>query len=138
MPAAKGSECRLYMGDGAPVEGFSAIGGLQVTGFLLEYDVPAGGGPAAGAWREAASDAGVAQVSISARGLFTDTAAEQALRGAGFNGTKANFRIAFGSGDQLEGPFRVTRYMRSGDVERLEAVEITLQSAGEIIYQPGS
>lgn len=137
MPAAKGSACKLYIGDGAPSETFSLIGGIQVSGFDLNYMGRNGANLSNGPWRMLASEQGEASVRISARGLFTDTATEQTVRAKAISGLVANYRMTFGSGDYLQGPFRVTRYARSGDVERLEAVDIVLESAGTVSYTQG-
>lgn len=136
MPAAKGSECKLYMGDGEVAETFALVGGLQVSGMALECAAPDGSNLSGGPWRTLEPGMGAARVTIGARGLFTATETEQALRMHAFAGTVANFRLTFGSGDWLQGAFRIVRYGRTGDVERLETVELTLESAGTVSYTP--
>lgn len=133
MTAYKGALVLLKIGDGAMPESFVTIGGLIVTDFMITNHPIVADALGGDAWRSLAGN-GERYVTISGEGVFTNNAAEQALRQHAFTGGTRNYTLCFGNGDTLTGVFIATRYGRSGDYANEEKYSLTLESAGSVQY----
>ena len=80
------------------------------------------------------SNMGIRSMSISASGVFTDSAGENNLRGAAFTGGSVNYDLVFGDGSTVKGAFIVTSYERAGEYNGEETFSITLESNGTMTY----
>ncbi len=135
MTAQKGSLVLLKVGDGAtPTETFTTVGGLRTTNFTHNNQTVDATNKDSGAWRELLDGAGTRSVSISGSGVFTDSAAEETVRGYAMNNAINNYELTFGNGDKLSGPFQITSYQRAGSYNDAETYSITLASAGQVSF----
>jgi len=80
------------------------------------------------------SNMGIRSMSISASGVFTDSAGENNLRGAAFTGSVVNYDLVFGDGSDVKGAFMVTSYERAGEFNGEETYSVTLESSGTVTY----
>tara|TARA_R110002012_G_scaffold135286_1_gene288987 strand:- start:525 stop:869 length:345 start_codon:yes stop_codon:yes gene_type:complete len=80
------------------------------------------------------SNMGIRSMSISASGVFTDSAGENNLRGAAFTGSVVNYDLVFGDGSDVKGAFLVTSYERAGEFNGEETYSVSLESSGTITY----
>jgi len=80
------------------------------------------------------SNMGIRSMSISASGVFTDSAGENNLRGAAFTGSVVNYDLVFGDGSDVKGAFMVTSYERAGEFNGEETYSVTLESHNTITY----
>ncbi len=134
MAAQDGANVLLAAGNGGGPETFAAIGGMRLTALQLANRPLEATNRESGAWRALAAATGARAVSISGRGWFTASAAEETLRGYAFAGSANNWRITFPAGNTLTGSFIVTAYSRSGEVGDEENFSLTLESAGALVY----
>lgn len=135
MTAQKGSLVLLKIGNGGtPSETFTTVGGLRTTSFTHNNQTVDTTNKQSGAWRELLDGAGTRSVSISGSGIFTDSAAEETLRGYAMANSIHNFELTFGNGDTLAGPFQITSYQRAGSYNDAETYSITLASAGQVSF----
>jgi TP901-1 family phage major tail protein len=135
MTAQKGSLVLLKVGDGAtPTESFTTVGGLRTTNFTHNNQTVDATNKDSGAWRELLDGAGTRSVSISGSGVFTDSAAEETVRGYAMENSVKNFELTFGNGDKLSGPFQITSYQRAGSYSDVETYSLTLSSAGQVTF----
>lgn len=135
MAAQAGRKLKLSMGDGAsPVESFVVIGGFEMLAMGLERPMQDASHTQSGAWRLLAEGAGQARLRIEGQGVFEDSAAEEALRAAAFDGAGHHFRLEHGNGDVLAGTFVVERYGRTGRVGELERFSMVLQNSGAVSF----
>ena len=133
MSAQPGSKMQLAIGDGGvPVESFTTIGGITATALRIEQDIRDATDAADNAWRRVHSASGIRHMRLQAEGVFTDSAAEATLRVHAFAGTVATYRLQFGNGDVVEGPFLVMRYEQRGQRREPQAFEVILTSAGTV------
>ena len=84
--------------------------------------------------RELGGNMGIRSMTISASGVFTDSAGENNLRGAAFTGTAVNYDLVFGDGSDVKGAFLVTSYERAGEFNGEETYSVTLESSNTITY----
>ena len=84
--------------------------------------------------RELGGNMGIRSMTISASGVFTDSAGENNLRGAAFTGTAVNYDLVFGDGSDVKGAFVVTSYERAGEFNGEETYSVTLESSGTVTY----
>ena len=84
--------------------------------------------------RELGGNMGIRSMTISASGVFTDSAGENNLRGAAFTGTAVNYDLVFGDGSDVKGAFLVTSYERAGEFNGEETYSVTLESSGTVTY----
>lgn len=134
MTAQKGSLVLLKIGNGQPSEGFTTIGGMRTTKLVLNNQMVDATNKDSGAWRSLLSGAGIRSVVISGNGIFTDTASEELLRNVAFANQVRNYKLTFGNGSVLIGPFQVGGYERSGEYEAEETYALTLESAGVVAF----
>ena len=77
---------------------------------------------------------GIRRMTISASGVFTDSAGENNIRGAAFTGGSVNYDLVFGDGSDIKGAFIVTSYERAGEYNGEETFSVTLESNGTMTY----
>jgi len=134
MPADAGSLVLIKIGNGASPEVFSTIGGLHTSGMKLDNQILNATNVESGIWKQLLGSAGIASLSISGSGLFTDSASEDTLLGYALSGSVNNYQFIFANGDMLSGPFLIATYERSGDYGAEEVYSLALESAGIITF----
>ena len=77
---------------------------------------------------------GIRSMSISASGVFTDSAGENNIRGAAFTGSSVNYDLVFGDESTVKGAFIVTSYERAGEYNGEETFSVSLESNGTMTY----
>lgn len=110
------------------------MGGLRTTNFTHNNQTVDATNKDSGAWRELLDGAGTRSVSISGSGVFTDSAAEETVRGYAMENSVKNFELTFGNGDKLSGPFQITSYQRAGSYSDVETYSLTLSSGGQVTF----
>lgn len=133
MGMQRGSDLVLKVGDGAPSESFATVGGLRVTRFVLANPLVESNTPASGGWRTLA-EAGIRSLSVVGEGAFSDSVAEEAVRGYAFMHSVNHYALHFGNGDVLSGAFQIAAYERYGTLDAEERFSLRLESAGEIVF----
>ena len=139
MAAGKGSSFLLKDNStGTP----ATIGGLRSTSMTINGEavditskdsnafISSGNDKA----RDLLQGGGVRSMTLSASGVFTDSAGENNLRGAAFTGTAVNYDLVFGDGSDVKGAFVVTSYERAGEFNGEETYSVTLESSGTVTY----
>lgn len=135
MTAQKGSLLLLKVGDGAtPTENFTTVGGLRTTGFTHNNQTVDATNKDSGAWRQLLDGAGTRSITISGSGVFTDAVSEETVRGFAMNNQIKNYKMTFGNGDSMTGPFQITSYQRAGNHNNEETYSISLASAGAVTF----
>lgn len=113
---------------------FSTIAGLRTTSWTVngeDVDVTTKDDDG---WQQRLAGAGVRSISISAAGIFQDSAAEDTIRQWAFDQTINPFQLIFENGDRLEGQFQISTYERAGDHDAAETYALTLTSHGAPTY----
>ncbi len=85
-------------------------------------------------WQQRLSGAGVRSISISATGVFQDSAIEETVRGWSFDQTINWFQLTFENGDVLECQFQISSYERTGDHDGAENYSLSMNSHGTPNY----
>ena len=110
------------------------VGGMRTTKFILNNQSIDITHKESGKWRHLLGSAGISSLNISGSGVFTDQKSEAMVREIAFANNIASFKITFGNGDILGGPFIISTYERSGTMFEEENYNLTLESAGSIHY----
>jgi TP901-1 family phage major tail protein len=136
MPAQKGKLVLLKVDTtgGVPPLSFTTIAGLRTNTWTVngeDVDVTTKDDDG---WQQRLSGAGVRSISISATGIFQDSAIEETVRQWAFDQTINWFQITFESGDTLECQFQISNYERTGDFDGAEQYSLTLNSHGTPTY----
>ena len=137
MPAQKGKDLLLKLGDGGSPEIFSSIGGMRTRTFSLNsstVDITHAQSP--NGWRELLAGAGVRQASFSGNGVFINDAAAENVRLSFFNGAVDNWRVVIPGFGTIEGPFQIGNLDYSGEYDKEAAMSLTLESAGALSFTP--
>lgn len=135
MTAKGGHAVALKIGDGAsPTESFTPVKGIMVTEMLVQNALVESNTLASGAWRALIASAGHRHMQIRAEGVFEDSASEETLRGLAFSGLSRNVELAFPNAHSVRVPMIVAEYIRRGEVDDVERVEMVLESAGLAVY----
>jgi predicted secreted protein len=125
----------INIGNGSDPESFSRLASirslrLEVENSPVPQNLVQGDG-----WHRQVDSAGRQRVRIQLRGLFHNSTAEEALRAQAFDHSTVNYQIDFDNGDQLSGPFQVSRYERRGDYEEIaEGFALQLTSNGPVQF----
>jgi len=136
MTAQRGSIVLLKAGNGGDPETFTTIGGLLLTSFHHRNKAIDVTTKDSGGWCDLLEGGSTSAVSISGSGRFTDSAAEETVRGHAMNNRIRNYQITFGGGDTLSGKFLITDYQRGGSNSSIEVYSLSLASSGPITYTP--
>ena len=140
MAAQKGSSFLLKDNSGGSAV---VIGGLRSTSMTINgemVDITAKdsatftGSSGHDIGRALGSNMGIRSMTVSASGVFTDSAGENNLRGAAFTGSSVNYDLVFGDGSTVKGAFIITSYERAGEYNGEETFSVTLESNGTMTY----
>ena len=140
MAAQKGSNFLLKENStGTP----ATVGGMRSTSMSINgemVDITAkdsatfSGSSGHDIGRALGSNMGIRSMSVSASGVFTDSAGENNIRGAAFTGSSVNYDLVFGDESTVKGAFIVTSYERAGEYNGEETFSVTLESNGTMTY----
>ena len=137
MPAQRGKDLLLKIGDGGSPETFSTVGGMRTRTLSLNAEtVDVTHAESVGGWRELLAGAGVRQASVSGAGIFlNDTTAEDARR-VFFQGLIRNWQVIVPGFGTIEGPFQIANLDYAGDYDGEANMSLALESAGELVFTP--
>lgn len=87
-----------------------------------------------GGWRELLVGAGVRSAAISGSGVFRDAGTDERARQLFFDGETPDFQIVIPEFGVVQGPFQVASFEYAGTVNGEVTYELSLQSAGQIVF----
>ncbi len=132
MPVQKGRDLLLKL---AIDDTFTTVAGLRASRIALNAQtVDITTRESAGRWRELLAGAGLRSASLTGAGLFTDAAADAAIRALFFDTEIARWQVILPDFGTLEGPFQITALEFSGDHDGAMTYDLTLASAGELAF----
>ena len=73
-------------------------------------------------------------MSLTASGVFTDSALENDIRLRAQKGQIDTYKLVFGDGDNISGSFQITSYERAGEFNGEETYTMTLESSGQVTH----
>lgn len=129
----KGRSFLLKLGDGATVEAFTAIGGIQSKSLSINNNPVDVSDDSAG-YQKMLPDGGIQSMELSGSGIIKNNAQIKAVVLAAKNRTVKNWQLVSGLGDQYEGEFVISSFQRTGNHDGAETFSITLTSSGDIEY----
>jgi TP901-1 family phage major tail protein len=80
------------------------------------------------------ANAGIRSMSISASGVFIDSASENTTRATAFSGDAVNYDLIFADTSSCKGAFIITSYERAGEYNGEETYSLSMESSGIITY----
>ncbi len=114
---------------------FETVAGLRATRIAFNAEtVDVTSLESAGGWRELLSGAGVKSASISGSGIFRDAATDERARQIFFDGEMPKFQVVIPSFGIVEGPFLITALEYAGSHNGEATYEVTLASAGQLLF----
>lgn len=132
MPIQKGRDLLLKLDIN---DTFTTVAGLRASRIALNArTVDITTRESAGHWRELLAGAGIRSASLTGSGLFTDAAADAAIRALFFDTEIARWQAILPDFGTLEGPFQLTALEFSGDHDGAMTYDLTLASAGELSF----
>ncbi len=135
MPAQKGKDLLLKLGDGETPESFSVIGGLRTKSLSLNAQtVDVTHSQSAGGWRELLAGAGVRQASVSGAGVFLNDAAAEEVRGVFFANEARSWQVIVPGFGTIEGAFLIANLDYAGEHDREASMSLALESAGALSF----
>lgn len=132
MAAQKGKTFLLKIGDGAPSETFTSIGGMRTTSIDINNTSIDITDKDSDSWQELLADGGGRNVTISCGGIFKDSATEADVLDAAMAATLNNFQLVFENGDVFEGAFQIENLKYQGDNNDVVQYTFSMKSSGEI------
>lgn len=134
MAAQKGKDLLIKL-DEAGTGAFVTVAGLRATRLSFNQDtVDVTTAEAPGQWRELLAGAGLRSAAVSGSGIFRDEASDAALRRVLFDGITPAFQLVIPDFGTVTGPFQITNLEYSGNHDGEAAFEISLASAGQIVF----
>ncbi len=116
---------------------FETIAGLRATRVSFNAEpVDVTTLDSEGGWRELLAGAGVRSAAISGSGVFRDAGTDERARQLFFDGLTPDFQIVIPEFGVVEGPFQVTSLEYSGQLNGEATYELSLQSAGILVFTP--
>ena len=89
-----------------------------------------------GGWRELLAGAGGRSAAISGSGVFRDAGTDERARQLFFNGLTPDFQVIIPDFGVVQGPFQVSALEYAGSLNGEATFELSLQSAGELVFTP--
>ena len=138
MAVQRGRDLLIRMdmtGDGQ----FETVAGLRATrlSFNAEtVDVTSLNSP--GGWRELLGGAGIKSAAISGSGVFRDAETDERARAIFFSGEIPDFQVVIPDFGTVEGAFQLTALEFAGSYNGEATYEISLASAGALIFTGAS
>lgn len=135
MPKYNGRDFLLSIENAVTPGTYDIIGGMQSNGFTRTteaVDVTT----KQSAPERALLDCGIRSAEISGSGIMDETAPLARIFGMQFGTVSAlaNFRVRFGDGDTVTGPYLLNSFERTGEYNQAETFSISLSSAGPQVY----
>jgi len=116
---------------------FESIAGLRATRVSFNAEpVDVTTLDSEGGWRELLSGGGVRSAAISGSGVFRDEGTDERARQLFFDGLTPDFQIVIPAFGIVEGPFQVTSLEYAGQLNGEATYELSLQSAGTMVFTP--
>ena len=134
MPAQKAKDLLLKVdADGAGA--FTTVAGLRTRTLALNAEtVDITHSESTGRWRELLEGAGAKHARLSGAGIFKDAASDAVVRSYLFNGTIRQWQVIVPDFGIVQGLFQVTSLDLSGRHDGEITFDLTLESAGELIF----
>jgi TP901-1 family phage major tail protein len=134
MAAQKGKDLLLKVdADGAGT--FTTVAGLRSRSLTFNTEsVDVTHAESAGRWRELLEGAGARNARIAGSGIFKDAASDEIVRSYVFNGTIRAWQVIIPDFGTVQGPFQINTFELTGRHDGELAFEITLESAGELLF----
>lgn len=133
MTAQSGAAFLLKIGDGGDPLAYDIVAGLRTTQMSVNGDTVVVTHKGSGGWRELLSGAGTRSISVSASGIFLDSAAEGRVRGNALAGTLDDYELSFEDGTRMQGRFLVQRLDYAGDFNGERTYALQLESSGPVV-----
>jgi len=134
MAAQKGASLLLKIGDGGSPESFTTVGGLRSTEIsLADESVDVTNKDSSGN-RTLLADAGIASVSISGSGVFTDAASETTLKNQWNAASFSNYQVIIPDFGTYQGAFQLTALSYAGEHNGEVTYNVSLESSGAIAF----
>lgn len=134
MSAQKGRDLLLKVdanGDGT----FTTVAGLRSRTIAFNTEtIDITTSESAGQWRELLGGGGLRSARVTGSGIFKDAQSDAIVRSHVMNGTIRPWQIVIPDFGVVEGPFQVGSFDLSGRHDGEVAFEISLASAGELIF----
>lgn len=116
---------------------FDTIAGLRATRVSFNAEtVDVTSLDSDGGWRELLVGAGVRSAAISGSGVFRDEGTDERARQLFFDGLTPDFQVIIPDFGVVEGPFQVTSLEYAGSLNGEATYELSLQSAGVLVFTP--
>ena len=132
MAAQKGRLVLVGIWDG--VSAYNDLVTARSTEFTINDETVDVTNKGSAGFRELLEGAGIRSMTISAEGVYEDTADENALAALVLAGTHEQFQVSFENGDSYTGTFQGSSYARSGVYNGEEVFSFTLESAGVVTF----
>jgi len=134
MAAQKGRDLLIKLDEGGS-GAFVTVAGLRATRLSFNQDtVDVTTAEAPGQWRELLAGAGLRTAAVSGSGIFRDEASDAALRRVFFEGRAPAFQLVIPDFGTVTGAFQVTSLEYSGSHDGEAAFEVSLASAGQVVF----
>jgi TP901-1 family phage major tail protein len=134
MTAQKGKDLLLKL-DSDGLGTFVTVAGLRAKTFTVNsQSVDITTSESAGRWRELLDAAGTQHARLTGKGIFKNAASDTTIRQLAFAGTIRAWQIVIPGFGTVSGPFQIATLEFSGQHNNEVAFDITLESAGEIIF----
>lgn len=134
MAAQKGKDLLLKV-DTTGAGAFTTVAGLRSRTFAVNAEtVDVTHTESAGQWRELLSGAGAKSARVTGSGVFKDQASDATVRDYAFNSTIRQWQVIVPDFGTIEGPFQISSLEFSGRHDGEVAFELSLESAGELIF----
>ena len=135
MPAATPQKGKALLIERSSVP----VAGLRAKTIRLNAEtVDVTNADSANQWRELLAGGGTRSAEISGDGVFTDSAADESVRGDFFAGTLTEYTVTIPDFGTLTGPFQVTSLEYAGQHDGEATYSLSLASAGEIVFAAAS
>lgn len=135
MPALRGKDFILKVGDGTSAESFTTVAALRATALSINgntIEVSTKDSFIGNVlWQELLSGGGIRALTLTCDGIYTDDATQRSLADDMLTGVLRNYQLDDGV-RVWEGAFQATQFDQDGDHDDSQKFSVTLESSGQI------
>jgi len=134
MVAQKGKDLLLKIND--ETNGYITVAGLRARQISFNTEtVNITDSESAGRWRELLSGTGVRRSSVTGSGIFKDADSDAIIRSVFFESRIKSWQVVIPDFGTVEGEFQIVSLEYAGQHDGEVTFDISLESAGEIVFE---
>lgn len=132
--AGKGRLFLLKVTAGVSPVSYTTVGGLRATSISIANEMVDITSKDNAPWRKLLAGAGLRTISLAGSGIFTDSVAENLVRGWSLDGSMNSFQVIAENGDKFTGQFLVSKFEYTGNYNGAQEYSMAMEASDTVVF----